>query len=161
MTLRFPMRFCAWLFVLRRFNVMIKPPLNSVQLKSRAEWRTWLKKNHKQNEGVWAVTYKKASGQPHVSYEDLVEEALCFGWIDTKGNKLDDERTMLWMAPRKAGSNWSKLNKTRVEKLLASGLMEAPGLAKIESAKKGRDLDRPRSGGGTGDPARSRKRAGC
>lgn len=115
---------------------MVNPPPNSVQLKSRAEWRKWLKKNHTQKEGVWVVTFKKASGQPHVSYEEIVEEALCFGWIDSKGNKLDDERTMLWCAPRKATSKWSKLNKTRVEKLLASGLMEAPGLAKIEAAKQ-------------------------
>lgn len=82
------------------------------------------------------VTFKKNSGQPHVSYEDIVEEALCFGWIDSKGNKLDDERTMLWCAPRKAGSKWSALNKTRVEKLLAAGLIEPAGLEKIETAKQ-------------------------
>lgn len=115
---------------------MAELPPNSVQLKSRADWRKWLRKNHTQKEGVWAVTYKKGSDNPHVSYEDLVEEALCFGWIDSKGNKLDDERSMLWMAPRKRGSNWSRLNKTRVEKLLAAGLMESAGLEKIEAAKK-------------------------
>ena len=115
---------------------MTQPPPNSVQLKSRADWRKWLKKNHTQTEGVWVVTFKKASGKPHVSYEEIVEEALCFGWIDSKGNKLDDERTMLWCAPRQAKSNWSRPNKIRVERLLAAGLIEPAGLAKIEAAKK-------------------------
>ena len=115
---------------------MTQPPPNSVQLKSRADWRKWLKKNHTQTEGVWVVIFKKASGKPHVSYEEIVEEALCFGWIDSKGNKLDDERTMLWCAPRQAKSNWSRPNKIRVERLLAAGLIEPAGLAKIEAAKK-------------------------
>jgi uncharacterized protein YdeI (YjbR/CyaY-like superfamily) len=114
---------------------MIQSPPNSVQLKSRADWRKWLKKNHTQKEGVWVVTFKKASGKTHVSYEEIVEEALCYGWIDSKGNKLDEERTMLWCAPRKSRSNWSRPNKIRVEKLIAAGLMEAAGLEKIELAK--------------------------
>lgn len=115
---------------------MATPPPNSVHPKSRAEWRTWLKKNQTQKEGVWVITFKKASGKPHVSYEEIVEEALCFGWIDSKGNKLDEERSMLWCAPRKARSNWSRPNKIRVEKLLAAGLMEPAGLIKIELAKQ-------------------------
>jgi uncharacterized protein YdeI (YjbR/CyaY-like superfamily) len=115
---------------------MTQPPPNSVQLKSRAEWRKWLKKNHTQKEGVWVITFKKASGRPHVPYEAIVEEALCFGWIDSKGNKLDEERSMLWCAPRKAKSHWSRPNKIRVEKLLAAGSIEPAGLAKIEAARK-------------------------
>jgi uncharacterized protein YdeI (YjbR/CyaY-like superfamily) len=115
---------------------MVKPPPNSVHPQSRSEWRKWLKENHTQKDGVWLITFKKASGKPRVTYDEAVEEALCFGWVDSKGNKLDDERSMLWMAPRKRGSNWSRLNKTRVEKLLADGQMQAAGLAKIEAAKK-------------------------
>jgi uncharacterized protein YdeI (YjbR/CyaY-like superfamily) len=115
---------------------MNQTPPNSVQLKSRADWRRWLKKNHTQKEGVWVITFKRASGKPHVSYEEIVEEALCFGWIDSKGNKLDEERSMLWCAPRKLKSNWSRPNKIRVERLIAAGLMEAAGLEKIEAAKK-------------------------
>lgn len=115
---------------------MATPPPNSIHPKSRADWRKWLKKNHTQIEGVWVITFKKSSGKPHVSYEDIVEEALCFGWIDSKGNKLDEERTMLWCAPRKAKSNWSRPNKIRVEKLLAAGLMQPAGLAKIEAAQQ-------------------------
>jgi uncharacterized protein YdeI (YjbR/CyaY-like superfamily) len=80
--------------------------------------------------------YKKGTGKPRVDYAEAVEEALCFGWIDSKGNKLDDERSMLWMAPRKAKTGWSKLNKERIEKLIKAKLMAPAGLAKINAAKK-------------------------
>jgi uncharacterized protein YdeI (YjbR/CyaY-like superfamily) len=85
---------------------------------------------------VWLISYKKASGKPRFEYDEAVEEALCFGWIDSKPNKLDDERSMLWFAPRKAGTGWSKPNKERVEKLIAAGLMAPAGLAKIETAQQ-------------------------
>lgn len=114
----------------------IEAPQNSVQIESRAEWRTWLTVNHARTEGLWLITYKKRSGRPHVSYDEVVEEALCFGWIDSKGNKLDDERTMLWMAPRKPGTGWSALNKKRIAVLAEAGLLMPPGLAKIEAAKQ-------------------------
>jgi uncharacterized protein YdeI (YjbR/CyaY-like superfamily) len=112
------------------------PPANSFHPKARAEWRKWLAKNHTRTEGVWLISYKKSSGKARFDYEDAVQEALCFGWIDSKANKLDDERSMLWMAPRKARTGWSKINKARVEKLIASGQMMPPGLAKIEAAKR-------------------------
>lgn len=113
----------------------LKPPANSTHPKTRAAWRAWLKKHHTRAEGVWFISYKKATGKPRVEYEEAVEEALCFGWVDSKGVKLDDERSMLWFAPRKARSNWSKPNKDRVERLTAAGLMTAAGLAKVEAAK--------------------------
>ncbi|PSN08505.1 hypothetical protein C7293_30110 [filamentous cyanobacterium CCT1] len=112
------------------------PPENFVQVESRAEWREWLMANHTRPEGIWLITYKKRPGQPYVSYNDVVEEALCFGWIDSKPNKLDDDRTMLWMAPRKPGTGWSALNKKRIEAMTAAGLMMPPGLAKLEAAKQ-------------------------
>jgi len=115
---------------------MEKTPPNSIHPKSRAEWRDWLSNHHTQTNGVWLISYKKASGKPRMEYDEAVEEALCFGWVDSKPNKLDDERTMLWFAPRKTGSGWSKLNKSRVEKLIASGLMTPAGLSKIEAAKQ-------------------------
>lgn len=115
---------------------MPTPPPNSTHPKSRTEWRTWLEKNHARTEGVWFISYKKATGKPCVDYEESVEEALCFGWVDSKGNKLDDERTMLWFAPRRKGSGWAKTNKDRVEKLIKAGLMAPAGLAKVEAAKK-------------------------
>ncbi len=115
---------------------MPKEPSNAVHPKSRAEWRKWLKKNHARAEGVWLISYKKASGKPYVDADELIEEALCFGWVDSKPNKLDDERAMKWFAPRKAGTGWSKLNKERVETLIKAELMTPAGLAKIEAAKK-------------------------
>lgn len=111
-------------------------PPNSVHPKTRAEWRKWLEKNHTRTEGVWLITYKKATGKPRVEYEEAVEEALCFGWIDSKANKLDDQRSMLWMSPRKPGTGWSRPNKERIERLTAAGSIAPAGLAKIEAAKK-------------------------
>jgi uncharacterized protein YdeI (YjbR/CyaY-like superfamily) len=111
------------------------PPENSVHPLTIDEWRAWLADNHGRAEGIWLVTYKKATGKPRVDYEDAVTEALCFGWIDSKGNKLDDERSLLWFAPRKSGSGWSRPNKERIDRMLAAGRMTPAGLAKIEAAK--------------------------
>ena len=102
---------------------------------TRAEWRTWLEQNHGRAEGVWLISYKKATGKPRIEYDEAVEEALCYGWIDSKPNKLDAERSLLWFAPRKAGTGWSKPNKERVAKLLAVGIMAPAGLAKITAAQ--------------------------
>ena len=102
---------------------------------TRDEWRAWLEANHTRPDGVWLVTFKRATGKPRVEYEEAVEEALCFGWVDSKANALDEERSILWFAPRKKGSGWSKPNKERVERLLAAGKMAPAGLAKIEAAK--------------------------
>lgn len=103
---------------------------------TRAEWREWLASHHKQEAGVWMISYKKHTGKPKVEYDEAVEEALCFGWVDSKPGKLDDDRTMLWFAPRKPKSAWAKTNKTRVKKLIEAGLMHSSGLEKIEIAKK-------------------------
>jgi uncharacterized protein YdeI (YjbR/CyaY-like superfamily) len=113
-----------------------QPPENSVQVESRTEWRAWLTANHTRTEGIWLITYKKAPGLPYVSYDAVVEEALCFGWIDSKPNKLDADRTMLWLAPRKPGTGWSALNKKRIAAMIAAELMMPAGLAKIEAAKQ-------------------------
>jgi uncharacterized protein YdeI (YjbR/CyaY-like superfamily) len=115
---------------------MVKVPANSVHPKTRAEWRKWLKQNHTRTEGVWLISYKKGTGQPRLEYDEAVEEALCFGWIDSKPNKLDEERSMLWYAPRKAGTGWSKINKARAEKMIETGRMTPAGLAKIEAAQR-------------------------
>jgi uncharacterized protein YdeI (YjbR/CyaY-like superfamily) len=112
-----------------------EPPENSIHPLTRTEWRTWLEQNHTRTEGIWLISFKKATGKPRVEYDEAVEEALCFGWIDSKGNKLDDERSMQWFSPRKAGSKWSRPNKERVVRMLAEGLMSPAGLAKIEVAK--------------------------
>ncbi len=114
---------------------MREPPPNSIHPATLAEWRDWLAANHTRAEGVWLIYNKKSAGRPTVGYEAAVEEALCFGWVDSKGNKLDDERTMLWFAPRQPGSGWSRPNKERVERLIADGRMTPTGLAKIEAAQ--------------------------
>lgn len=102
---------------------------------SRAEWRAWLAENHAKTAGIWFVYYKKQTGKPRVTYDEAVEEALCFGWIDSLPRKFDDERSKLLFTPRKPKSVWSKLNKTRIERLIENGLMTEIGLAKIETAK--------------------------
>jgi len=106
-----------------------------VQIESRAEWRAWLDANHESAESIWLVTFKKSSGKPYVSYDAMVEEAVCFGWIDSLRWKLDDERSMLLLSPRKPGSAWSKVNKDRVERMNAAGKMHPAGLRKIEQSK--------------------------
>jgi uncharacterized protein YdeI (YjbR/CyaY-like superfamily) len=106
-----------------------------VEVTSRSGWRAWLAEHHASSPGVWAVTYKKASGGPHVPYEDVVEEALAFGWVDSLGRRLDDARWQLYCAPRKRGSAWSRANRARVERLAAAGLMAPAGQAAVDEAK--------------------------
>ncbi|MEO1093704.1 MAG: YdeI/OmpD-associated family protein [Cyanobacteria bacterium J06638_28] len=110
-------------------------PDNSVHPLTRDEWRHWLAANHDKANNVWLITYKKATGKPTFSYEEAVEEALCFGWIDSLPRKLDHERKMLYFAPRKAGSGWSRPNKERVERLMTGEKMMPAGLDKVDAAK--------------------------
>ena len=107
----------------------------AVQPATRAQWRSWLAEHHAAITGVWLVSYKKATGKPRIEYEEAIEEALCFGWVDGKANTLDEERSMLWFAPRKPRTGWSRPNKQRVARLLAAGLMAPAGLAKVEAAQ--------------------------
>lgn len=106
-----------------------------VPVATRAEWREWLVANHASSPGVWVVTYKNASGKPGPSYADLVEESLCFGWVDSRPGKVDDERTRLYICPRKKGSGWAATNKARIERLIADGQMTPAGLAVLTQAK--------------------------
>jgi uncharacterized protein YdeI (YjbR/CyaY-like superfamily) len=106
------------------------------QPKSRAAWRAWLEKNHASSSGIWLVYAKKHTGIPSLTYADAVEEALCFGWIDSLLHPIDDRRYKQVFTPRKPKSAWSTLNKQRVEKLLAGGLMMPAGLTQIAIAKE-------------------------
>lgn len=106
------------------------------EARNRAEWHEWLLKNHESSPGIWLIYHKKNSKKSGISYDDAVEEALSFSWIDSKVNALDEERYMQVYTPRKPGSIWSKLNKKRVERLIENGLMMPGGLEKIEAAKK-------------------------
>jgi uncharacterized protein YdeI (YjbR/CyaY-like superfamily) len=114
---------------------MARLPPNAVHPESRAAWRAWLEAHHDQPAGIWLVSYKKATGRPRIEYDEAAEEGLCFGWVDSKPRALDHERSMLWFAPRKPRTGWSKPNKERVKRMLAAGLMHAAGLAKVEQAK--------------------------
>ncbi|HZK51484.1 MAG TPA: YdeI/OmpD-associated family protein [Actinomycetota bacterium] len=111
-------------------------PLKQVHPKTRDAWRRWLAENHGSSDGVWLVYFKKASGKPRIEYGEAVEEALCFGWVDSKGETIDDERAMLKFTPRNPKSAWSKPNKERVEKLIEEGRMTEVGLAAIATAKR-------------------------
>ena len=102
---------------------------------NRAAWRRWLERHHTTSPGVWLVYYKRASGKPRVEYNDAVEEALCFGWIDSRLNGIDEWRSRQLFTPRRPKSAWSASNKERVERLVAAGLMTDAGLAAIEVAK--------------------------
>lgn len=109
---------------------------DAVEARTRALWRRWLQRHHAQPGGVWLVLPRKGHAEAGaLDYEQAVEEALCWGWIDSKPRALDERRSLLWMAPRKAGSGWSALNKRRIERAQASGAMAAPGLARIEAAR--------------------------
>lgn len=105
-----------------------------VQPANRAAWRKWLRANHAKSKGVWLVFLKGAERQ--LPYGDSVEEALCFGWIDSLMRPIDARSYMQLFTPRKPKSSWSALNKRRIEALIERKLMAAPGLAKIEAAKK-------------------------
>jgi uncharacterized protein YdeI (YjbR/CyaY-like superfamily) len=103
---------------------------------SRQEWEFWLKENHGSKQSVWLVYYKKKSNFATVTYNDAVDEALCFGWIDSKAKPLDEEKSMRFFCKRKPNSVWSKINKGKVRRLIAEGLMMQAGYESIETAKQ-------------------------
>lgn len=104
--------------------------------KTRADWRKWLEKNHLTEKSVWLIIYRKESDIPSIYYPEAVDEALCFGWIDSKPNKRDNNSYFQFFSKRNPKSNWSKVNKEKVDKLIAQGLMESKGLEMIEIAKQ-------------------------
>ncbi len=105
-----------------------------VEVTSRQVLRDWLSKHHGQKESIWLVTFK-AGDERYLPYADMVREALCFGWIDSLPRKLDEQRTMRLLSPRKPKSAWSKANKLYVDELIAAGMMMPSGLKIIEAAK--------------------------
>jgi uncharacterized protein YdeI (YjbR/CyaY-like superfamily) len=115
--------------------VSVSAPYEDLLVETRAGWRAWLAEHHEDATGVWVVTWRKGEG-PTVSYDDLVEEALCFGWIDSRGGRREGGRTALLMTPRRARSAWSALNKQRVARLSSAGLMHASGEAVVAAARE-------------------------
>ena len=107
-----------------------------VTIESPAQWREWLAENHASAPGVWVTTYKKSSGRPHVPVDDIVDEALAFGWIDSRPRSLDAVRSQRLLTPRRPTSAWSRVNKQRVERLIATGRLTPAGRAAVETAKQ-------------------------
>jgi uncharacterized protein YdeI (YjbR/CyaY-like superfamily) len=107
----------------------------ALDFESRAAWRGWLDTNHSSSTGAWVVVHKKDSASPRLLLEDAVEEAICFGWIDSRLHPLDDDRFKLWFSPRKPTSIWSQNNRNRVAALKSKGLMAPAGLAAVEIAQ--------------------------
>ena len=116
--------------------------IKTIYATNRNEWRAWLILNHdKEEKGIWLVFLKKGSHHESLKYEEAVEEALCFGWIDSIIKKINNERYVRKFSPRKPNSNWSELNKKRVVKVIKEGRMTEHGLNKINSAKKSGTYD--------------------
>ena len=117
--------------------------MKQVYVKTRDEWRDWLKQHHDTCSGIWLVCYKKHTGKPSLEYDATVEEALCFGWIDSIIKTVDEERYLRKLTPRKPTSRWSDSNKKRVRKLEKQGLMAQPGIARVKSAREAGLWDKP------------------
>lgn len=109
---------------------------NHFYFKTPAEWRAWLKKNHNTSAGVYLIFYKVESKIQSMRWEEAVQVALCFGWIDSTAKRLDNQRRRQYFCPRRDKSVWSKLNKTYIKTLIAENLMHESGLAKVEIAKQ-------------------------
>ncbi|MDF2454741.1 MAG: hypothetical protein K0R51_734 [Cytophagaceae bacterium] len=117
-------------------NTIKKEEIESFAPSSRKQWRTWLQKNHAKKEAVWLICHKKESEKPSIPWTDLVDEALCFGWIDSKRKTIDKETFIQFFSKRKPKGTWSKINKDKIQPLIDQGLMTEAGLSAIEAAKK-------------------------
>ena len=110
--------------------------INTFYPKNRQEWRDWLNNNHDKEQSIWLIYYKKKSNIPTVIYSEAVDEALCFGWIDSKSKPLDNEKFMQFFSKRKTKSVWSKVNKEKIQRLTNEGLMTKAGFDIVEIAKQ-------------------------
>lgn len=115
---------------------MSTPTPPSIHPESRAAWRQWLIEHHATEKSVWVKLYKKNSATPSVTYDEAVDEALCFGWIDSSVKKGDDQYRLQFFARRNPKSNWSRVNRAKVDKLIEAGLMTDAGQALIDLAKR-------------------------
>lgn len=114
---------------------MTGTPYEEVQLDSPAEWRSWLATHHDDSSGIRLVTWKKGHG-PQLPYDDIVDIALCFGWVDSQPRSVDAHRSSRLLTPRRARSSWSRINKERVRRLQGAGLMAPAGLAVVRAARQ-------------------------
>jgi uncharacterized protein YdeI (YjbR/CyaY-like superfamily) len=114
----------------------------TLYVKDREKWRAWLEKNHARETEVWLIFYKKHTGKPSVPYDDAVEEALCFGWIDSLVHRIDDEKYCQKFTPRKPGSKWSESNLKRIDKMIKAGKMTAEGNSKFKAQSPNQNTTR-------------------
>jgi len=105
----------------------------TLDVRTSSQFRKWLLKNHSKKKEIWLIRYKKASGRPSIDYIDAVEEAICFGWIDSIEKSIDSERYATRFSPRRPNSNWTLTNKKRARKMIADGRMTDAGLAALPS----------------------------
>lgn len=112
------------------------PDFPILSFPSPREWENWLEKNHDKYLGIWIKFFKKNSGITTVTYPEALEEALCYGWIDSQSKKFDEKSYLQKFTPRRPNSIWSKINKRYITRLIKSGKMKTPGLKKVEEAKK-------------------------
>lgn len=118
--------------------------MKQLYFKTSQEWRDWLRQNHdREAAGIWLIFYKQNTGEPTLEYEAAVEEALCYGWIDSIIRKIDTVKYARKFTPRKEDSKWSEINKKRVAKLIEANYMTEIGLAKIEAAKLNGQWEKP------------------
>ncbi len=103
---------------------------------NRQEWRQWLQENHQSKQSVWLIYHKKKTNIPSVTWSEVVDEALCFGWIDSTAKPIDEEKYMQFITRRKPKSVWSKINKDKVQRLIDEDLMMPAGYVSIDIAKK-------------------------
>ena len=108
----------------------------TLHVTDRKKWRAWLRKHYKTEKEIWLVYYKKATGKPRIEYNDAVEEALCFGWIDNIEKSMDAERYALRFSPRRPKSNWTNTNKDRARRMIAEGRMTPAGRATLPADVK-------------------------
>ncbi len=114
----------------------------TLDVRTRREWRNWLREHHDSEPGIWLVFHKQHTAQASIGYDGAVEEALCFGWIDSLVRQLDENRYARKFTPRKPGSKWSTINRQRYADLKARGLLAAPGLERAPTSRSG-DAPRP------------------
>ncbi|GAL87776.1 hypothetical protein MYP_5007 [Sporocytophaga myxococcoides] len=115
---------------------MSKKEIETYCPKSRKDWRKWLEKNHQSKKGIWLVYYKTSTKIPSLTWSEAVDEALCFGWIDSTKKTIDDERYMQYFSNRNPNSTWSKINKEKVTRLIDNNLMTQAGFESIKTAKQ-------------------------
>lgn len=119
--------------------------MTTLSVTNREAWRRWLRQNHRREREIWLVCYNRHTGKPRIPYQDALEEALCFGWIDARVQRIDDERYAQKWTPRRPGSGWSELNRSIAQKLIKQRRMTKAGLEALTGRRAKPPPKRPAS----------------